>query len=76
MNQISRGYDSESPDYRSGSRMIYYDTVYPVAKPANEYGFVYQTYTRTGYQAGIDIDYSPVKEKVEYLKLFIAEFME
>jgi hypothetical protein len=71
MNQISRGFNTNNPDYRSGSRLIYYDKKYPVAQDANKYGFTYTTYPMgTEFLLG----YSPVKEKVEYLDIFTSEF--
>lgn len=69
MNQISRWWDSESPDYRNGSRIIYFDTKYPVAQPANTYGYTYQTWT---LEDMLELEYSPVKEKVEYLDLYLS----
>ena len=74
MNQISRWWNSESPDYRDGSWLIYYDREYPVAKAAWDYWYVYNFYTREDFLSWLKLEYSPIKEKVEYLKLFTSEF--
>jgi hypothetical protein len=76
MNQISRGYNTESPDYRSGSWLIYFDTQTPVAKKPNEYGYVYHTFTNDKPIYQFELSYSPVKEKVEYLDLYTDYFYE
>lgn len=74
MNQISRGYNTNSPDYRDGSWLIYYDREYPVAKAAWDYWYVYNFYTREDFLSLLELEYSPIKEKVEYLDLFTSEF--
>lgn len=76
MNQISRGYNTNNPDYRDGSWIIYYDREYPVAKAAWEYWYVYNFYTREDFISWLELEYSPVKEKVEYLDLYTSEFYE
>jgi hypothetical protein len=73
MNQISRGYNTENPDYRDGSWIIYFDAIYPVAQPAGTYGY---THTLRHQSEELVFEYSPIKEKVEYLDLFTSEFYE
>lgn len=75
MNQISRGYDTESPDYRTWAWTIYYDQEYGVAKKPDNYGFVYATYTKEMY-TWLTIWYSPVKEDIEYIDIYVSEIFE